>query len=115
MSKFFIGEDTVRIDFPDGEWVDIKAEFTQEDHDAILARMIQTNITQDKGGAQTDVRMDLGKQVTLERAIVAWSFKEDEPIPITPANISNLRNKYRSRVLEEIDQLNTDASDFAKN
>lgn len=115
MSKFFIGSETVKVSFDDGEWVEIKQEFTQSDKDYISTQMMQTKI--DLGSKkQAELEMKIGKQATLERAIVAWSFVEDgQSVPVTPENISNLRNKYRAKVLSEIDRLDAEAGAFAKN
>ncbi len=112
MSKFFIEQEVTRVSFPDGEWADIKSEFTQEDLDFITNTMMTTKYD----GKQPEVSMSFGKQATLERAIVAWSFKDgDKPIPVTPENVSNLRSKYRWLLLKEIDRLNKESGEFLKN
>ncbi len=113
MGKFFIGGETFKVAFPDGELVDIKQEFTQADVDFITTRMMQPQIGQD---SDAKIGMVFGKQATLERAIVAWSFREDDkPVPVTPENISNLKVKYRTLILTEIDRLSQEANSFSKN
>lgn len=116
MGKFFISGDTFRIIFPDGEWCDIKQEFNQTDLDYITSQMMQASVKTDGKKPEAEVAMVFGKQATLERAIVAWSFKEeDKAIPVNAENISNLRSKYRTLILQEIDRLSTENNAFIKN
>ena len=101
----------MRVDFPDGQWVDIKDELTQEDQDCILNSMA-TGITITKDGEGV-VRTTLGRLPLLERSILAWSFPE----PITRENINGavLKLRYREVLLKKIDELNAEASEFRKN
>jgi len=88
--------DIQRVEFPDGNWWDVKKELTQEDNDYILAEMIR----------KTSARLSL-----LERSTVKWSFD----LPINRDNINKIKPKYRTPVLKEIDRLATEANQFAKN
>ncbi len=110
MGKYFLGNETVRVTFEDGQWVDIKEELSQEDSDYIMNAMAKA-----EAGTATKVEFNLGRLALLERSIISWSFAEDKPIPVSRENISNLRVKYRAKVLSEIDRLNQAASEFAKN
>jgi hypothetical protein len=101
MSEGFSGTETVRISFPDGAWVDVKAELTQEDQDYIL------NLLGHVSGQKVEVT--LGRMSLLERAIVSWSFDE----PVDHDHINTLRMKYRSKVLTELDKLYS-TEDFSK-
>jgi hypothetical protein len=66
-----------------------------------------------EGGKTQRVVLSLGKLAMLERSIVAWSFTgEGKPAPITRENISCLRLKYRSKVLEEVNRLQKEAAEF---
>lgn len=103
MSQYFIENETQKVNFPDGQWIDIKKELSQKDADDITNRMM---VTEDN-----ERRFKLGKQATLEVCIVAWSFN----VPVTPGNISNLKTKYRIGILAEIDKLNAESIDFSKN
>jgi hypothetical protein len=116
MGKYFLDGETFRVSFPDGEWVDIKEEFAQADLDYITTQMMKTSVNTRNKEPEADVSFAFGKVASLTRAIVAWSFAEDgKPVPVTAENISNLRNRYRTRILEEIDRLNAEAGSFAKN
>ena len=122
MSKFFQSGETVKVSFPDGESIDVKEELSQADTDYIMSKMMQSKIVTKyeegtpKAKPTTEISMQFGKQATLERAIVSWSFLEDgKPVPVTPENISNLRSKYRTKVLAEIDRLSALSEAFAKN
>lgn len=106
MGEYFLDGEVVRISFPDKEWVDVKEEFTQEDQDYILNRMAKAQAK----GQEAQVEMNLGRLAMLERAIVAWSFSAE----LNAENISRLRNRYRSTVLEKVNALNEKATEFAK-
>jgi hypothetical protein len=107
MPKYFIDENELyRVAFDDGEWVDIKKELSQRDQDTILNSMAKAK------GKNPELELNLGKQTLLEICVKAWSFKDVQPIPVTPDNLSNLKVKYRSKVLTEIDRLNKEASNF---
>ena len=104
MSDFFIEDERVRVDFGDGNWVDLKSELTQEDQDYISNQMMKYK---DKG-----IDVTLGRLPTLERMVLAWSF----PVQVTKKNLSNLRRKYREPVLDKIEELNKDTREYlAKN
>lgn len=125
MGKFFLTGETVRVNFPDGEYCEIKEELTQADQDYIMTRLMQGRVPVDgdKKGPGTgekkglEIGLSFGKLATLERAITGWSFKADDgsPVPVTPENISNLRAKYRALILQEIDRLSSAHGEFAKN
>jgi hypothetical protein len=112
MSKYFIENDTFRVNFDDGQWVDIKKELSQRDQDYIINAM-----TKNKNVNAPNIEMSLGRQALLEVAVTAWSFTDDDnkSVPVNPDNLSNLRNIYRIKVLSEIDRLNTEANTFLKN
>jgi hypothetical protein len=99
----FQGDETVRVDFPDGEWVDVKEELSQADQDYILNAMAQLQ--------DGKMSMTLGRLALLERSVKAWSFPE----PVTKENINTLKVKYRTVLLEKIDALNSAATEFRKN
>lgn len=98
MSEFFIEDETEQINFPDGQWVRVKQELTQEDQDIITNAMVKLK-------ENRDMDLNIGRLILLERMVVSWSFPE----PITRANLSRLRRKYRQPVLDRCDELNTAA------
>jgi hypothetical protein len=101
----FQGNETVRVDFPDGEWVDVKEELSQADQDFITNSMISVTTE----GKSANVSTNLGKLALLERAVVKWSF----PDMLNRENLSILKRKYRVPLLQKIDELNSD--EFIKN
>lgn len=106
--KFFInGSKPHRVDFPDGQWVDIKPEMTQEDQDYIMSELVAVE-------GREAITMRAGFLPLLNMAIVAWSFEDDagKAIPVTKDNISNLKIKYRQKVVEEADRIYTEALTF---
>ena len=105
MGEFFLDSEQVRVEFPDGNWVAVKEELTQEDQDYLLNAMAQT-----KGGMNPEITFSLGRLALLERAVIAWSFSQ----PVNRENLSRLRRKYREKVLNEIDRLNAEAEEYLK-
>jgi len=111
MSKFFQESERVRVEFPDGEWVEVKEELSQADHDYILSKMARA----EQSGKEPKMVLQLGKLPLLERAITDWSFSEHGTrVPINRDTISKLRSRYRTKVLIELDRLNEEALEFAR-
>ena len=110
MGEFFVeAKDTVRINFPDGQWVDIKEEMTQEDEDYITNQMAIAEVQE----RDAHWALNLGKVAMLERNIISWSFHNgDSPVPVNRSNVSALRKRYREKVLKEIDRVNKEAESF---
>lgn len=100
MSEFFIEDETVRLDYADGQWVDVKSELTQRDQDYI------TNAMMTYKGKEMEVK--IGRLALLERMVIKWSFS----VPVNSDNLSKLRRKYRQPLLERCDQLNSEAYDY---
>jgi Zn finger protein HypA/HybF involved in hydrogenase expression len=121
MGKFFQENETVRVEFPDGEYVEIKEELSQDDQDYITSHMASIEDDDKKNGSKNDVpkkdkvTLRIGRLTLLERSIVNWSFKDakGESVPINRDNVSRLRVKYRVKVLESIDKQNALAGAFA--
>ncbi len=108
MNEAFIDSETVRVDFPDGNWVDVKQELTQEDQDYILSQMTQGEIKKD-----SQFSLKLGNLALLESFIVSWSFQDGgKAIQVTRDTISNLKGKYRSLILSKINGLQETANEF---
>ncbi len=102
MSEHFLEGETVRVDYPDGAWIDIVEEFTQEDNDYITGKMVNIRGQKGKGkDAKTDMEFKIGRMAVLERAVRKWSFPE----PINPDTLSRLRIRYREPLLAKIDEL----------
>lgn len=111
MGKYFLDDEKVRVEFKDGEWVDIKEELTQEDQDYIMNQMASAG----QNGDKAKLQFKLGQMSLLERSIVDWSFADGETkIPVTPENISRLRLRYRTKVLGEINRLSEVAGEFVR-
>lgn len=123
MSKEFLENETVKIDFPDGHHVEVKQELEQLDRDFINNRMVlgdgvvQAPADGKAPAKGAEIKLNLGKLALLSRAIVAWDFKDDQgqPVPITEANISRLRQRYRNVILARLDDLYMAAETWEKN
>jgi hypothetical protein len=104
VSDFFIENETEKVEFPDGVWIELKQELDQEDQDAIAGAMLKL-----KG---KDLEMQVGRLILLERMVLRWSFDT----PVNKSNLSKLRRKYREPVLDKINDLNSVAFEYvAKN
>lgn len=133
MGKFFIdASDTVRIDFPDKEWVIIKEELTQADQDYLNKQMVGVKATQivkqvaaaaAKGDSKPDIEInendlgfDTGRTNLLVRGIIDWSFVDDHDnkVPINAQTCSTLRLKYRQVILDKLDEQMAVARKFEK-
>jgi len=97
MSEFFLDSATVRVEFPDGQWIEVKPELTQEDEDYIMSQPGA------KGGL-------LPPMLVLERSIVSWSFDRE----VSKESISQLKRRYRAKVSAEVVRLNTEALEFVE-
>ena len=112
MSKYFITDEVVKVDFPDGQWVEVKRELSQRDQDCIMDRMAKVKAGENKN----EMEFSLGRMALLERVITNWSFVDDAGVrvPITPDNISNLKLKYRTLILTRVDALNKQTNEWAE-
>lgn len=107
MSEFFQDTEKVRIDFPDGQWIEVKPELSQEDQDYIMKHLIKV-----QGG---EAIIEPGQMPLMERAILDWSFTDGKgKVPINRDTISRLKLKYRNKVLAEVNRLNTEALEFVQ-
>lgn len=108
MSKHFIEDSEVtRVPFDGGDWVDVKSEFTQADLDFISQSQFKVGDI-DVETKKAEVNFTFGEMAMLERGVVAWSFKDEKgmAVPVTPDNLSRLRNPYRADVLKKLNALN---------
>lgn len=111
MGEFFLDAEKVRVDFPDGQWVDVKEELTQADQDYIITQMARA----EQNGGKARLELTLGQLSLLERSILDWSFTEaDKKIPISRDTISRLRRRYREKITAEVNRLNNEAQEFIK-
>ena len=101
--RFFIAEETVRVNLGDGggAWVDIKKEMSIGDWDRFEADTISL-IPGEDGVAATRGYFHRSEITLMELNIVAWSFDR----PITRENISKLRRPVADLIIAEIDKLN---------
>lgn len=121
MNKYFVEEDTHRLTFDDGEWVDIKKEMSAGDQEKLQTALFQLDtqgITDNREGRRAARRQDNIKLnfrpsylPLLEINIQAWSFSNGtngtkEKIPLTRENIAKLKDPIASLIADEIDRLN---------
>ncbi|MDP2731070.1 MAG: hypothetical protein Q8O55_11410 [Dehalococcoidales bacterium] len=112
MGQYFIDQETVRVDFPDGQWIELKEELSQADSDYIMSRMAHA----ESDGKTTKTEIQLGHLALMERMIKGWSFENGTgPVPVNRENISVLKTRYRAIALEKINELVEKAGEFSKN
>lgn len=90
MSLFLIEGEVKRVEFPDGQWVEIREELTQAE-----AEYINEDASK-------------GKVRLFEKSVKAWSF----PIPVSWDNFDKLRMKYRAGILKAMDTVYEEAMGF---
>jgi hypothetical protein len=118
MNKYFVEEDTHRLTFDDGEWVDLKKEMSAGDQEKLQTALFQLDtqgVTDNREGRRAARRQDNIKVnfrpsylPLLEINIQAWSFSNgnDEKVPLTRENIAKLKDPIASLIADEIDRLN---------
>jgi len=122
MNKFFVENDTERIDLEDGQWVDVKAKLSIGDQDMLGQLMMEIKIDtktgaglpraerrrQAKNGANLDASFKPSTVALLQVSIVDWSFldKDNNKIPVTPEWIAKLKPEWANHIEEELDRLN---------
>ena len=90
-----IRDESHRIELDDGEWVDVKRRLSIGDLEEIEA-------------AAGDIGRGIaGGRAMLTNLIKAWSFQEDDqPVPVTPENVSRLSAETAAVILGEVNRLN---------
>ncbi len=108
--SYLIEQETERLTFPDGEWVDLKKYLTQEATDRVTNALVETTAkVTDKSKPEASINLNLGKLAALKEYITAWSFKG---LPVTKENIDRLLPKYRALIIERINALAESANEF---
>ncbi len=115
-SAFTYKDEVERIEFEDGEWVDIKRELSAGDEEAISNEILRIRLKPQafgKGGPAKkedieEVSLKVGSIITVYRAIVAWSFKDRDgkDAPVTMTNVASLKRPIFNRLLEEVGRRN---------
>ena len=97
-------DETKRIEFEGGAWVEIRTAALMGDKKAITLEATS--------GEDTDMEFNVGRfqAETLYRRIVAWS----SPRKITRAAIEEMPEEMSDRIFAEIDALSTGRSDDQK-
>jgi hypothetical protein len=101
----FVYDEVNRIEFDDGEWVDIKQQMNYGDQQRLAASYVKAG-RKLRADEDTDLELDLeaGNLTLLLINIKAWSFKDSNGkiAPINKETIGNLHPKVAERLLEEI-------------
>lgn len=112
-SRYFTSSETHRVIIDDESWIDIKRHMSVADQDTITQRTTgeatihggsraERRRAQKEGKGVASLTFKPSTLVTLEIAIVAWSFDA----PVNVENISKLQPWVANKVLEAIDDLN---------
>jgi hypothetical protein len=105
-ADFLQGNDeTKRIEFEGGAWVDIKIR-------ALIGDEAEALNAATRGTTGPEVQFNIGdfRVTTLFRRIVAWSAPE----PVTWENVAKIPSEMAQQILEEIDRLSARRSDDQK-
>lgn len=115
-SNFLVrGDETERIEFDDGAWVDIRRCLTVGERQAInkLSMRRKTRSVVDPKTRKTDIQADIEfddgawLQSFMEKIIVDWS----DETPVRPDTIMQMPEWMATRIREEFERLNPDRED----
>ena len=127
-NKFFVSQDTERVDLGDDAWVDLKKEMSIGDHEKLESAMMQVDVVDDEYEGsnraerralarfrgkyeketkeqKTKLKVTSGEVEILFINIVAWSFD----VELTRANVSQLRESVTVPIIEKITELNAES------
>ena len=119
-SSFFVDEGVTRVELEKGEWVEVKNEMSIGDWEQYEGSMLQIIAEEEsantgnralrrrnqrqQNSAQT-IKMSAGILELLYINIKGWSF---EDVPINKKNISKLKERFASKILDAIQEQNPD-------
>ena len=119
-SSFFVDEGVTRVELEKGEWVEVKNEMSIGDWEQYEGSMLQIIAEEEsantgnralrrrnqrqQNNAQT-IKMSAGILELLYINIKGWSF---EVVPINKKNISKLKERFASKILDAIQEQNPD-------
>lgn len=110
MSHIVYEDELDRIEFDDGEWVDIKRRMSYGDDQALSAHYlkIRAKLEQLKPDVDVDLNIESGNIALLTLNIKAWSFKDkkDKPLPVNKTTIAMLDRDTSTRIVSEIAKRN---------
>lgn len=115
--KFFANAETARVDLGDGEWVDIKAQLSVADQDALAQKLFEVEMVGfnreerrrlKNSGGTPPIRYKYSTVALLIVGLVDWSLKGDDgnKIPITEATVGSLLPEVAAKIYDAIDQRN---------
>ena len=119
-SSFFVDEGVTRVELEKGEWVEVKNEMSIGDWEQYEGSMLQIIAEEEsantgnralrrrnqrqQNSAQT-IKMSAGILELLYINIKGWSF---EDVPINKKNISKLKERFATKILDAIQEQNPD-------
>ena len=119
-SSFFVDEGVTRVTLEKDEWVEIKNEMSIGDWEQYEGSMLQIIAEEEsantgnralrrrnqrqQNSAQT-IKMSAGLLELLHINIKGWSF---EDVPLNKKNISKLKERFASKILDAIQEQNPD-------
>ena len=119
-SSFFVDEGVTRVELEKGEWVEVKNEMSIGDWEQYEGSMLQIIAEEEsantgnralrrrnqrqQNSAQT-IKMSAGILELLYINIKGWSF---EVVPINKKNISKLKERFATKILDAIQEQNPD-------
>lgn len=113
-------DDVVRIDLPDGEWVEVKSGISKADRNYCLKRAMKAKTIwrpgEDERGIESELDFTEFNLALLERMIVAWSYtdKQGKPVPVK-GNIERLDEATFDFIVAKIDAMSAPRTEDEKN
>src|SRR3990167_5908514 len=97
-------DDILRVELPDGNWVDVKRYITAQDQ---AAAQNAARATQKTGGDEVSFSTGSYSVVLLQRLVKAWSFSRNgAAVPCDPKTIAMLPVHTRDFIMARIDAAN---------
>lgn len=89
--KWFVAPETVRLDLPEGEWIEVKKQLSKGERDKVNAMLIK----EVRGDGRMTPDFEMMSKAEVIAYLVDWSLKDNgQPIPIDTdaSRISALNN-----------------------
>lgn len=109
MGKFFISQESARLDVGDGEWVEIKKELSFAESQKVIGAGVASVHAGENKRDEYKVDFEFMNVIKLETWIVDWSFTDDDKakVPVSRSAICNLQPDLATKIVGLIEKHQT--------
>jgi hypothetical protein len=118
MSNYFVTADTVRLDLPDGEWIEVKAELSVSEEKRLTGAALQVNLRSvNDPAADIPFNYERFSLLKLYTWLVDWSLKDAQgkAVPLTLDTLGALRGRCAGWIEAALDAHIAAQAEEAKN